>query len=176
MLAMSIVLGFLSENWFLEFGLAVVVISALASMTMAFIAGRKAAKAEMVVYESFLPEVDNRESHFFKFSAGMMGLNSKNPGKHFQDQIDELRRASVQDEKTFRSLIKFTNRRVDISLAQLRYHEESTLPKILGQGSSTIFVAGILSIIGSIYLAVPLGAYQAFSTAAALIRAVVPGL
>lgn len=57
-LAASVGLGFVGENWFLVFGLVIVVLSAATSMILAFLSGRKAADAEKVEYESFLPEVD----------------------------------------------------------------------------------------------------------------------
>ncbi|ANH98936.1 hypothetical protein A8L59_16440 [Pseudomonas koreensis] len=174
--AVSVGLGFSKANWFLEFGLAIVVISSATSMALAFLGGRKAAQAKRVEYESFLPEIDDGQSHSFKFTAGMMGVDPLNPSKHFQDQIDELRRVSAQDEKTFRSLLRFTDRRLDICLAQIRYHEAVTLPKILGEGSGAIMLAGALAIIGSVYLAIPAGVYQAFSAAAGVVRAWLPAI
>ncbi len=175
-LAVSIALGFSDDNWFIAFGLAIVVISAVTSMILAFNGGRKAAQAEKISYESYAPVIDDKTSHFIKFSSGIMGVDTRNPNKHLQDQIDELRKASVQDEKTFRSLNKLANYRIDICLAQIRYHEDVTLPKILGQGSGAIILAGVLTIIGSAYLAVPISAYQVFAGVAGAMRAWVPAL
>ncbi|WP_202370347.1 hypothetical protein [Pseudomonas sp. MWU318] len=170
-LAVSIALGFLDDNWFIAFGLAIVVVSAVTSMILAFNGGRKAAKAEKISYESYAPVIDDKTSHFIKFSAGIMGVDTRNPTKHLQDQIDELKKASFQDEKTFRSFNKLANYRIDICLAQIRYHEDVTLPKILGQGSGAIILAGILTIIGSAYLAVPSSMYDIFSGIATVLRA-----
>ncbi|MNJ02380.1 hypothetical protein D3C73_1623240 [compost metagenome] len=58
----------------------------------------------------------------------------------------------------------------------MRYHEDVTLPKILGQGSGAIILAGALTIIGSVYLAVPVGAYQVFAGVAGAMRAWLPAL
>lgn len=169
-LAVSVGLGFLGENWFLVFGLVIVVLSAATSMILAFLGGRKAADAEKVEYESFLPEVDDSQSHSFKFSASLMGVDTQNPTKHIQDQIEEIKRVAVQDEKNFRVLQKFTDRRVDICFAQIRYHEEVTLPKILGRGSGSIILAGALTIVGSAYLAFPDVLHKRFMVVADLLR------
>lgn len=175
-IAMSIGLGFSRDNWFIEFGLAIVVIAAVTSMILAFLGGRKASQAGKVSYESYAPVIDDKTSHFIKFSAGIMGIDTRNPSKHLYDQIVELRKASIQDEKTFRSLNKLANYRIDICLAQIRYHEDVTLPKLLGQGAGAIILAGVLTIIGSIYLAVPIDAYQIFAGVAGAMRAWLPTL
>lgn len=45
-----------------------------------------------------------------------------------------------------------------------------TLPKILGQGTGSIIFAGLLTIVGSAYLAFPLAVYASFSTLANMMR------
>lgn len=54
-LACSFGLGFLGKNWFLEFGLMVVILSTSASMILAYLSRRKASKVENIKYESYLP-------------------------------------------------------------------------------------------------------------------------
>lgn len=175
-LALSIGLGFSKENWFIEFGLAIVVISAVTSMILAFLGGRKASQAEKVSYESYAPVIDEKVSHSFKFVAGMYGVDPRNPLKNIEDKVDELRKVAAADEKNFRDQMMLANYRIDICLAQMRYHEDVTLPKILGQGAGAIILAGVLAIIGSVYLAVPTGAYQVFAGVAGTMRAWLPAL
>ncbi|MBK3510703.1 hypothetical protein [Pseudomonas sp. MF6747] len=170
-LVMSIGLGLSKENWFLEFGLAVVVISAGTSMVLAYLGGRKAVRAEKVEFESFLPQVEKSESSAFRYTGSIMGVDTNNPMKHLQDQIDEIKRVTNQDEVNFRSGLSFNEARIDSCLAQIRYHEAVTLPKILGQGSGAIFLAGALTIVGSVYLAVPAEAYHIFANVAGALRA-----
>lgn len=169
-LMFSIFLGFFEENYFVVFGLVIVVLSTATSMVLAFLGGRKAAQAEKIEYDSFLPPFDEGQSHSFKFQAGMMGVDTRNPTKYLQDQIDEIKKVVAQDEKNFRALNKFTDRRLDICFAQMRYHENVTLPKILGQGTGSIIFAGLLTIVGSAYLAFPLDVYASFSMLANMMR------
>lgn len=169
-IAMSICLGFSKDNWFIKFGLAIVVISAVTSMILAFLGGRKAAKAAKVSYESYAPVIDDKVSHSFKFMVGLHGVNPQNPISLIEDKIAELRKVAAADEKIFREQIMLANYRIDICLAQLRYHEDVTLPKILGQGSGAIILAGVLTIIGSVYLAVPSLMYDVFSSIATVLR------
>ncbi|MDY4298525.1 hypothetical protein SO486_00755 [Pseudomonas salmasensis] len=169
-IATSVGLGFLSTNWFLEFGLFTVVLSSFASMILAFLSGRKASRVRQVEYESYLPKMDEKESHFFKFSVGIMGANNQQPLVHLQNQIDEIKRVAIQDEKSFRSLSKITNYRVSIALAQIKFHEEVTLPKILGAGSGSIILAGVMTIIGSAYLAFPGPLYERFFEVASALK------
>lgn len=161
-IATSVGLGFLCRNWFLEFGLLIVILSTSASMILAFLSGRKASRIKHVDYESYLPEMDESESHFFKFTAGIMGANNNQPLVHLQNQIDEIRQVAIQDERNYRSYNKMTNYRVSIALAKIKFHEEITLPKMLGQGSGSIILAGIMAIIGSAYLAFPTQLYESF--------------
>lgn len=170
LLITSVALGFLKGNWFLELGLAVVAASVAASMILAFRNGLKAKRAEVVEFESYLPEEDTSESHTFKFTADIMGVNTNNPIAHLQKQIDEIKRVAVQDEKNFRASLRFTDMRVKICLAQLRYHEEVTLPQILGEGAGAIVLAGVLTVIGSAYLAFPVVFYNSFSSIAGLLK------
>lgn len=100
----------------------------------------------------------------------MMGVDTRNPIKHIQDQVDEIKKVAAQDEKNFRQLQKFTDLRVDICFAQIRYHEEVTLQKILGQGSGSIILAGAFTIIGSAYLAFPDVLHKRFMVVADLLR------
>lgn len=171
LLIVSVALGFLKENWFLELGLAVVVASVAASMILAFRNGLKAKQAEVIEFESYLPEVDTSESHTFKFTADIMGVNTNNPILHIQKQIDEIKRVAGQDEKNFRAALRSTDLRVSICFAQLRYHEEVALPKILGEGAGAIVLAGVLTIVGSAYLAFPNAFYNGFAAVASLLRA-----
>lgn len=175
-IAMSIGLGFFKDNWFIEFGLAIVVISAGTSMILAFMSGRKAAEAKKEEFEMYIPPSDEGRSHSFKFTAGMMGVDTQNPYEHLQKQIDEIKQVAAQDERTFKALSASTDRRVDICLALIRFHEEVTLPKILGRGTGAIILAGVLTIIGSAYLAVPIGAYQVFAGVAGAMRDWLPAL
>ncbi|MBJ2303849.1 MULTISPECIES: hypothetical protein [unclassified Pseudomonas] len=169
-LACSFGLGFLEKNWFLEFGLVVVVLSTSASMILAYLSRRKASQVENIEYESYLPEMDERESHSFKFTANLMGMDTSNPIQHLQRQIDEIKTVAVQDEKNYRTFNRMTNNRVGICLAQIRYHEEVTLPKMLGEGSGLIMAAGILTILGSAYLAFPADLYNGFAAAASSVK------
>lgn len=169
-LACSFGLGFLGKNWFLEFGLMVVILSTSASMILAYLSRRKASKVENIKYESYLPEMDERESHSFKFTANLMGVDTSNPIQHLQKQIDEIKTVAAQDEQNYRIFNRMTNHRVGICLAQIRYHEEVTLPKMLGEGAALIMVAGILTIIGSAYLAFPVDLYGGFAAAADTVK------
>jgi hypothetical protein len=169
-LATSVGLGFLSTNWFLEFGLLTVILSTSASIILAFLSGRRAALVKHVEYESYLPEMDERESHVFKFTAGIMGTDNRQPLENLQNQIDEIRRVAIQDEKTYRSYNKMTNYRVSIALAQIKFHEEVTLPKILGEGTGSIILAGVMTIIGSAYLAFPAQLFERFSEVASALK------
>ncbi|PXX59527.1 hypothetical protein SAMN05660489_04552 [Pseudomonas sp. LAMO17WK12:I10] len=172
-LAMSIGLGLSKDNWFLEFGLAIVVVSTATSMSLAFLGGRKATQAKKVEFESFLPEVDEGESSSFRYSSDIMGVDTSNPIKHLQNQIDDIKRVTDQDERNFKSGLSFNEARIDSCLAQIRYHEEVTLPKILGQGSGAIILAGALTIIGSAYLAFPGWLYNTFSLLANVLMGMV---
>ncbi|AZC31515.1 hypothetical protein C4K38_3556 [Pseudomonas chlororaphis subsp. piscium] len=173
-LAISIGLGFFKGNWFLEFGMVIVAISALTSIVLAYCGGKKAALAEKVNFDSYLPDIDETESHSFKFTAGMMGGDPRNPAKHLQDQIDEIKKVAAMDEKVFRQGLRFAESRINICLAQIRYHEEVTLPKILGQGSGVIILSSALTIIGSAYLAFPVWLYNTFSLVANVLRGMFP--
>lgn len=169
-LATSVGLGFLSTNWFLEFGFLTVILSTSASITLAFLSGRKASKVEHLEYESYLPEMDERESHSFKFTVGIMGVDNRQPLVHLQNQIDEIRRVAILDEKNYRSYNKMTNYRISIALAQIKFHEEVTLPKMLGEGAGSIMLAGVMTIIGSAYLAFPAPLYGRFSEVASALK------
>ncbi len=172
LLVVSLGLGFLKENWFLELGLAVVAASVAASMILAFRNGLKAKQAEVVEFESYLPEVDESESHTFKFAANIMGVNTHDPISHLQKQIDEIKKVAWQDEKNFRFALRITDQRVGICFAQLRYHEEVTLMKVLGEGAGAIVLAGVLTIIGSAYLAFPVVFYDGFTSVASFLKGV----
>lgn len=157
----SILLGFLSRNYFVEFGLAIIIISAATSLIQAFLNGRAATKATRRDISEFIPAFDNSESHRFKFTAAIMGVDTRDPIKHLQRQIDELQARSIEDEKNFRSLSKFNEVRLDICFANIRFHEQVTLPKMLGQGAGLIVLASIMTIAGSVLLAFPNEIYSA---------------
>jgi len=159
----SIGLGMLSDNWFLGYGLAIVVVSSSVSIFLAGRNARSAAKASDLTYESYLPKVDSSESHTFKFTSGIMGM-SNNPMVDMRNQIEELQRVAIQDEKNFRKSLEMANYRIGICLAQIRFHEQATLPRLLGQGAGAIILAGVFAIIGSAYLAFPAQAYKGFSS------------
>ncbi|RVD76873.1 hypothetical protein [Pseudomonas koreensis] len=175
-LAMSIGLGFSKENWFIEFGLAIVVISAGTSIYLAYRGAKSAAAAKKVAFEEFLPKLDERKSSSFSMTGDIMGEDVNNPIGHLKIQIKDIKNEVINNAKNFNDALRFNAARIDICLAQIRYHEQVTLPKILGQGSGAIVLAGILTIIGSVYLAVPVGVYQAFSNVAGALQAMLPTL
>lgn len=162
-LAISIGLGLPSKNYFLVFGLTIVVMSSFAVIVLAIKNSVQGARAQKLMYEDFLPDVDEGQSHSFKYTALITGVKVKSPEERLQLQIDELQKVAIQDEKTFLQNIQLTNRRIDICLAQIRFHENVNLPKILGQGAGLIILSAILTIIGSAYLAFPDFAYKLFS-------------
>ena len=91
----SVGLGLPARNWFLEFGLAVVVISSITTIALAIQSARAATKAEKWTFDDFLPKVDDGISNNFKFTAGIMGVDSRNPVDHLRRQIDELQRTKT---------------------------------------------------------------------------------
>ncbi|MDR6586355.1 hypothetical protein [Herbaspirillum frisingense] len=165
-LALSIGLGSLSKNWFLAFGLTIVVASSLLTITMAIRNALLATQAKKQAFADFLPKADNRQSHSFKFTAALMGVDVNSPWKQLQLDVKELQQVAIQDEKNFRQAIDIANHRIDICLAQIRFHEIATLPKILGQGAGLIVLSAVLAIIGSVYLAFPEACFATFSTLA----------
>jgi hypothetical protein len=169
-LALSIGFGFVNDNWFTAFGLVIVVVSSLTSIAVSLRNARSAAQARKQAFESFLPEIDEGQSHTFKYTAAIMGVDNHSPVQQLQRQIVEIQKVAIQDEKNFIQRLRFTERRIDICLAQIRYHEEVTLPKILGQGSGAIILAAALTIIGSVYLAFADDTYRAFSELAKILR------
>jgi hypothetical protein len=169
-LVLSIGLGFANENWFTVLGLAIVVISSFTSIAISLKNARSAAQARKLAFEAFLPEIDESKSYSFKYTAAIMGVDNHSPIQHLQRQIDEIQRVAIQDEKNFVQRLQITERRIDICLAQIRYHEEATLPKILGQGSGTVILGAILTIVGSVYLAFADDTYKAFSALAGVLR------
>lgn len=169
----SIGLGFLKDSWFLQFGLAIVVVSSVTSIVLAFMGWRKAAQAEQVDFESYLPSIDTSRSHSFRYTGGIMGVDTNNPVKYLQDQINEVRSVTNQDAETFSKGLLFNEARIDSCLAQIRYHEEVTLPKMLGQGSGSIMLAGALTIVGSAYLAFPDDLHKKFAVVADFLRTLI---
>jgi len=161
----SILIGALESNWFLHYGLAIVVLSSIFSITLAARNAIGAARASDLSYENYLPKDEEKPSYTFKFTAGIMGM-SNNQIKDINAKIDELQRVATQDEKNFRSGLAMANYRIGICLAQIRFHEQATLPKMLGQGAGAIIFASVLTIIGSVYLAIPDKIYPIFSVLA----------
>ncbi|WP_147456329.1 hypothetical protein [Stutzerimonas nitrititolerans] len=153
-LLVTIGLGLTSKNWFIEFGLAIVVCSAISSIALALSNARNAARARKTAFESFLPEQDSRQSASFKFTESITGLD-RDPIISLQKQVKELQKVAIQDENYFRQALLIADRRIDICLAQIKYHEQATLPQIIGQGSGTIVLAAVLTIVGSVFLAIP---------------------
>lgn len=168
--AASVGLGFARENWFLLFGLLIVVISAATSIALAGIGWVKAARAEKVDFESYLPREEEAGSHSFDFTGDIMGVDISNPIKHLQRQVEEIKKVVSINKKTINSALRFNEARIDSCLAQIRYHEQVTLPKTLGQGSGSIILAGVLTIIGSAYLAFPDPLYERFSSVASTLK------
>ncbi|VVM76546.1 hypothetical protein PS664_02064 [Pseudomonas fluorescens] len=162
----SVGLGFPARNWFLEFGLAVVVISSITTIALAIQSARAAAKAEKWTFDDFLPKVDDGRSYNFKFTAGIMGVDTRNPVDHLRRQIDELQRVAIQDEDNAIRRHQLTDRRIDICLAKIRHHETVTLPKVLGSSSGAVALSAMLTLLGSVYLAFPVPAYEIFSACA----------
>lgn len=162
MLLSSILIGALETNWFSHYGLAIIILSSIFSITLAARNSMSAARASDLSYEDYLPKDDGKPSYTFKFTAGIMGM-SNNQIKDIHNKIEELQRASIEDEKNFRSGLAIANYRIGICLAQIRFHEQATLPKMLGQGAGAIIIASFLTIIGSVYLAFPDKTYPVFS-------------
>ena len=137
--------------------------SSLAVIGLAIKNSVQGARAKKYLFEDFLPGDDVGQSHSFKYIASLKAVKVKSPEARLQLQIDELQKVAIQDEKTFLQGIRLANRRIDICLAQIRFHEKVTLPMIMGQGAGLIILAAILTIIGSAYLAFPNLAYKLFS-------------
>lgn len=169
-------LGFIQKNWFIELGLAIVIVSSITSIMQAIKNGRNAAKANKLKISDFIQEVDRSESYSFKHTSAMMGANNHNPVGYLQSQIDELQKKSTDDEKDFRALWRTTEVRLDICFGNLRYHENATLPKILGQGSGVIILSSIMTILGSAFLAFPDENYSAALNIAASINALLSNI
>lgn len=175
-IAMSICLGFSKDNWFIEFGLAIVVISAGTSIFLAYRGAKSAAVAKKVAFEEFLPKPDERKSRSFSMTGDIMGEDVNNPISHLKNQIKDIKNEVINNAKNCNDGLQFNAARIDTCLAQIRYHEQVTLPKILGRGAGAIILAGFLTIVGSVYLAVLVGAYQVFAVVAGTIRAWLPAL
>ena len=58
------------------------------------------------------------------------------------------------------------NRRIDVCLAKIRHHETVTLSKVLGSSSGAVALSAMLTLLGSVYLAFPVPAYEIFSACA----------
>jgi len=158
--ACSLWAGSLDRNNFLGLGLFIVMASSFASIASASSGALKAWRAAKIEYQA--PTTEAGESKMFKFVAGVMGVSQRDNLVTMQQQIQELRNVAVQDEKTWRSLIAMTNYRVDICLARLEYHEEVTLPKLLGESAGTVIVSATMAFVGSAYLAYPAEFYDLF--------------
>lgn len=172
-IAMSIGLGFSKDNWFIELGLAIVVISAGTSIYLAYRGAKNAAAAKKVAFEEFLPKIHERKSSSFSMTGDIMGEDVNNPIGHLKSQIKDIKNEIINNAKNFNDGLQFNAARIDACLAQIRYHEQVTLPKILGRGSGAIILAGVLTIMGSVYLAVPNSMYDVFSGIATILRALV---
>ncbi len=164
-------LGFIQKNWFIEFGLVIVIVSAMTSIIQAIKNGRNAAQAHELEISDFIQEVDRSESYRFKFTSALMGVDNRDPIGYLQRQIDELQRKSIDDEKDYRALWRTTEVRLDICFANLRFHEKATLPKMLGQGSGLIVLSSIMTILGSAFLAFPAESHSAALNVASSINA-----
>lgn len=156
----SLLAGSLDRNYFLGIGLGIVMLSSFASIASASHSGIKAWHAAKKQYEP--PEPMTFNSLGFKFTAGMMGVNRDDPLETIRKQLTELRSVAIQDEQNWRKLFELTNYRVNICLARLEYHEEVTLPKLIGSSAGTIIVSAIMAFVGSAYLAYPADFYEIF--------------
>jgi len=156
----SIALGFFQANYFIGLGLLLVVISSCIGLFITYRNARKAKAAALVTLKDYLPPDNYSESHTFKFSSQLGGIDTRNPIPGIIKQIEELQRHSIADEKTAFKRHMLNSARIDICLANLRFHEEVTLARIMGQGSGFLMLSLGLTLWGSVYLAIPDSIYQ----------------
>ncbi len=172
-LVVSIALGFFQANYFIGLGLLLVVISSCIGMFITYRNARKAKAAALVTLDDYLPPDNYSESHTFKFTSQLGGIDTRNPIPGILKQIEELQKHSISDEKNAFKRHMTNSARIDICLANLRFHEEVTLARIMGQGAGVVMLSIGLTLWGSIYLAFPNEIYSAFKQIADFLRAVV---
>lgn len=156
----TILLGRLAENWFLAFGMVLVVLASAVSVAQALRNAWMAKRAKHVVFDDYLPKGEEKRSHMFRYAGGLTGINTLKPLDQLAKDIHETRRQIDQDIERLEVLHLANHHRINSCLAQIRYHEDATLPKILGQGTGHIIAAAVFSIWGSIYLAFPGQVYE----------------
>lgn len=159
-LVATVLLGRLAENWFIAFGLALVVLGAMVSMAQALSNAWRARKAKHVPFEDYLPKEETVKSSTFKYTGNIMGIDPRNPIAQLTKDIAETRRQTDQDIKRLEMLHDQNRHWINVCRAQIRYHEDVTLPSLLGAGTGHIIAAGVFTIWGSLYLAFPNESYE----------------
>ncbi len=159
-LAVTIYLGRLAENWFLAFGMVLVALASAVSVFQALRNSWAARVARKVDFEVYLPKEGNTKSQSFRYLGSLMGINVRNPIDQLAKDIKETRRQTDQDIQRLENLHLLNHHRINACLAQIKYHEDVTLPSMLGVGSGYIVAAAIFTIWGSLYLAFPNHVYE----------------
>ena len=159
-LAITVLLGSLNANWFIPFGIFLVFVSTAVTVTLGAKSSLKARAAERINFEDYLPKWNNGKSYTFRYTSNIFGINQKDPlAKVFRD-IEEIRRVIDGDKDRSERLHQMSQARIDSCLAQIQYHNEVTLPRIMAQGVGYSILAAILALWGSLYLAIPSETYM----------------
>lgn len=156
----TVVLGFFQENHFLAYGMLLVAVSSAISIFLAVRNAMKAKSAKDAKFEDYLPQWNDAPSYTFRYTANLMGVNPRDPIAKVIKDIEEIRKVVDGDKERSERLHQINRMRIDSCLAQIQYHDEVTLPRVLAQGAGYSVMSAILAIWGSLYLAFPVEIYQ----------------
>ncbi|WP_313416863.1 hypothetical protein [Pseudomonas oryzihabitans] len=166
----TVVLGLFPDNYFLAYGMLLVGISSAITIYLAARNAIKARSAKDAKFEEYLPQWNDAPSYTFRYTASLMGVNTRDPLAQVTKDIEELRKVVDGDKERFEMLYKINRARVDSCLAQIQYHDEVTLPRVIAQGAGYSVMSAVLAIWGSLYLAFPVETYQRAKDISAAIK------
>lgn len=162
LISLSLLIGaFYSEHQMLCLGLALVVGSSVATILVAYRNLASAQRTDGVALEDYVPTPEPKGAAFTS-TYGIMGLHP-DPLIEVCANVASLRTELSSLRREFDRHNAFIHTRVEILHGLHNYHHEISLPRTMATGMEWLILSAILTILGSVYLAVPHAIYELFN-------------
>lgn len=160
--------AFYSAKQMILLGLFVVVGASITTIMVSYRNITNAQRTDGIELSAYIPEPAQVSANFLS----TYGLNGKNtdPLSEVRDNVAALRSEFSAFAKANQQRTKFIEARVETLHGIHKYHQEISLPRTLANGMGSVIVSSILTIIGSVFLAIPTEIFDTFSGLAGSLR------
>ena len=154
LISLSLLIGaFYDQEQMIWLGLALVVGSSLATIFVAYRNLASARRTAGVTLEDYIPAPEPIGASFAS-TYGIMGVHT-DPLIEVRNNVASLRKELLALRQECDRRNAFNDRRVETIHRIHKYHHEVSLPRTMATGMEWIILSAILTVWGSVYLAIP---------------------